>query len=104
MSRSLLVASAFLVALTSHSVAQPPAKGAEEGTAVSLRELKGVIDTKDAKELFGGTRFVGFLLTEDAVGKDCILVLARKKGQPPLRLDDLAVAHRNAKEGAARPA
>lgn len=106
---TLLLAAALLGLPTSGpAMAQgkkaAPAPKSEEGIAISLRELKTRLDSAETKRLFGTTRLLGFLLTEDRLGKDCILVCAQEPNRPALRLDDLAVAFRNVTAGEARPA
>jgi hypothetical protein len=75
-----------------------------EGVAVSLRALRDEPGSADSHSLFGATKLLGFLFTEDDLGPDCILVLAKEPRRPGLRFDDLAVAYRNVAAGEARPA
>jgi hypothetical protein len=75
-----------------------------DGIAISLRELKADMTSKDARQLFAATRLHGFLFAEDRLGKDCILVCVQESGRPALRLHDLAVAYSNVLAGDARPA
>jgi len=84
--------------------ADPIAEGEGDGIAISLREVKPHIKSKEVKRLFGATRLLGFLLAEDQLGKDCILICAQEAKFPTLKLDDLAVAYRNVTAGDARPA
>ncbi len=109
----LFLAAAVTALPTESATAQPAAKRSSsrdsrrsetEGIAVSLRALSDSNDEAETTSLFGATRLRGFLLVDDELGADCILVLEKERRRPLLRLDDLAIAYRNIVEADARPA
>lgn len=74
-----------------------------EQIAVSFRALKGKLHLPIAT-FHEMTRVYGFLLAEDKLGKDCILVGAEERDRPLLRVDDFAVAYQNVTSNRQRPA
>lgn len=99
---SLCVANAA-VCQTASQPASLNSRQAREGLAVSLREFDPNQGISEATSLFGATRLLGFLVTDDERGPDCILIFA-KEGGPNLNLDDLAIAYRNVADSRAPPA
>jgi len=74
-----------------------------EQIAVSLRAFGGKLHLPMAT-FHEMTRVYGFLLAEDKLGKDCILIGAEECDRPLLQVEDFAVAYQNVTSNRQRPA